>query len=230
MATTANRHETTGPAALWRVLLPYRRARNDATAELSQVIDRVRQRWRARLLLNGLAWSLLAGLVAFTVAAWLLDFWHYDEAAVWSLRIVMLVTLAALLWRFVLQPLRRRVSDTRVAMYLEEHEPALDSMLLSAVDARRAEAPDSSPQLVERLVERALDACARIDYGDAVEQRNLRAALARFGAAGLTVVTLLLLQPDLLRFGAKALLKPWRGVSKTIRWAAISKSSGAAIS
>jgi len=209
MATTANKQGNTGSAALWRVLLPHRRTPGDAPTALSQVIDRVRQRWRARQLLNGLAWSLLAGVVAFTVAAWLLDFWHYDDAAVWGLRIAMLVILAALLWRFVLQPLRRRVSDTRVAMYLEEHEPALGSMLLSAVDARHAEAPDSSPQLVERLVEGALDACARLDYGDAVEQRNLRAALARFSAAGLAVVALVLLQPDLLRYGAKALLKPW---------------------
>ena len=70
MATTANHHTNTGTASLWRVLLPYRRAPGDATAELAQIIDRVRQRWRARLLLNGLAWSLLTGLVAFTVAAW----------------------------------------------------------------------------------------------------------------------------------------------------------------
>jgi len=197
-----------------RRLVPYRRAAGGEPAELPDIIDRVRRRWRARLLLNGLARSLLAGLAVFVVSAWLLDFWYYSDAAVWSLRLLTMVTLAALLWRFVLRPLRRRVSETLVALYLEEHEPALGSIVLSAVDAQRSAAQELSPQLVERLVERAIDACARIDYGDAVEQRNLRAALARFGGAVLVIATLAILQTDMLRFGAKALLMPWTGVSE----------------
>jgi hypothetical protein len=201
-------------ASLFRLLVTPWRTPDAAQPELSEVIDRVRQRWRARLLINGLCRILLGGLAVFAVSAWLLNHWHFSDPAVWCLRLVMMVTAIALPLKFAVQPLRRRVSDTRVALYLEENEPGLRAIMLSAVDARKSDNRDLSPQLVERLVERALDACARIDYGDAIEHRGLRDALARLGAVLLVIVALSLLQPEFMRFGAKALLTPWTSASE----------------
>ncbi|MFZ9039403.1 MAG: DUF4175 family protein [Gammaproteobacteria bacterium] len=200
--------------SLFRLLVTPWRALDAARPGLADIVDRVRQRWRARLLINGLCWILLSGLAVFAVSAWLLNYWHFSAPAVWSLRMVMLVSAIALLFKFVVQPLRRRVSDTRVALYLEEHEPGLRAIMLSAIDARNSDARDLSPRLVERLVERALDACARIDYGDAIEQRGLRDGLARLGAVLLLLLALSLLQPEFMRFGAKALLMPWTSASE----------------
>jgi hypothetical protein len=200
--------------SLFRLLVTPWRALDAVRPGLADIVDRVRQRWRARLLINGLCWILLSGLAVFAVSAWLINYWHFSAPAVWSLRIVMLVSAIALLFKFVVQPLRRRVSDTRVALYLEEHEPGLRAIMLSAIDARNSDARDLSPRLVERLVERALDACARIDYGDAIEQRGLRDGLARLGAVLLLLLALSLLQPEFMRFGAKALLMPWTSASE----------------
>jgi len=196
------------------LLAPRGRPLNAGQAGLPDVIDRVRQRWRARRLIHGLFWILLGGLAVFAISAWLLGYWHYGSSAVWGLRLLTLSTLLALLWRFGLRPLRRQVSDTQVALYLEEHEPVLKSIMLSAVDARRSASPDLSPQLVERLVERALDACARIHYGDRIEERRLRGALARLGGVLLLIIALLAAPPEYMRFGAKALLMPWTSASE----------------
>ncbi len=200
--------------SLFRLLVTPWRVLDGAQPGLADIVDRVRQRWRARLLINGLCWILLSGLAVFAVSAWLLHYWHFSAPAVWSLRLVMLVSAIALLFRFVVQPLRRRVSDTSVALYLEEHEPGLRAIMLSAIDARNSDPRDLSPRLVERLVERALDACAGIDYGDAIEQRGLRDGLARLGAVLLLLLALALLQPEFMRFGAKALLMPWTSASE----------------
>ena len=47
----------------------------------------------------------------------------------------MLVAAGA--WFFA-RPLSRKVTDEQVALYLEEHEPTLDSTILSAMEASRA--------------------------------------------------------------------------------------------
>ena len=47
-------------------------------------------------------------------------------------------------------PLSRKVTDEQVALYLEEHEPTLDSTILSAMEA--TERPgDWSPELIRKL-------------------------------------------------------------------------------
>ncbi|MDH3534172.1 MAG: hypothetical protein OER87_00305, partial [Gammaproteobacteria bacterium] len=181
---------------------------------LGQVIDRVRRRWRLRLLLNGACWALALGTATLILAAWFVDFWHFGSSAVWSLRLLTLLTLVGLVGYYCLPPLLRRVDDARVALYLEENEPSLKAILLSALDASRAESRDLSPRLVAQLVEDALDACRRVQYGYAVEQQKLGLASARLGVILLFIIGLIAWPPGFLRFGAPALLMPWTGASQ----------------
>ena len=186
----------------------------DVRPELTQVIDRLRQRWRLRLLLNGLCRTLVIMIALFVICAWLLNHWHFVSPAVWSLRFVLVFALVGLLLQYCLKPLRRRVSDARVALYLQEHEPSLKSILLSAIDARQSEAKDTSPQLVTRLVDQSLDACARVRFGYAVEQQELRQAVSKLGLALLVIVALLVSPPEFLKLSATALLMPWTNASQ----------------
>ena len=112
---------------------------------LAAVIDRIRRRWRLRLLLDGLLWTLLLALTVIVAAAWLVNAWHFAANALWALRFITLFSLLALISRFCLRPLRRQPDDVRVALYLEEHAPELKSVVLGAVDARRAEDAERSP-------------------------------------------------------------------------------------
>jgi len=181
---------------------------------LFEVIDRLRQRWRLRRLLNGLFWTLSLMIGVTLVSAWLLNHWHFANPAVWLLRFVMIFALVGLLLHFCLKPIRQRVSETRVALYLQEHEPSLGSVLSSAVDAKQARARDTSPQLVAQLVERALDACEQIGFGHKVEQQRLRQEASRLGLALLVIMLLSVAPPEFLRLSATALLLPWTNASQ----------------
>lgn len=180
---------------------------------LSEVIARIRRRWRLRRLLQGLFWVLLLTSTLLLASAWLLHHWHFSIPAVWTLRAVLIAALLVLLWRYALQPLRRELSDSSVALYLEENEPSLCSIMLSAVDAEQATTQNLSPRLVERLQNDALQACARVDYGDKVERQGLRAALTRLGITLLAIISLSPLLPEFIGLGARALLTPWTQAS-----------------
>ena len=200
-------------ARLFDLLAPVRR-QVDGRPALSAIIERIRRRWRLRLLVNGLLWTLALTTALILISAWLLNAWHFTPPAIWSLRVIGVSALVALVLHFCVKPLRREVDDVRVALYLEEHEPGLKSLILSAVDARRADPRNLSPQLVDHLVERALDACARVEYGDPVERQKLRHAGSKLGIALLVMIGLALWPPGFLRSGAPALLQPWTSASE----------------
>ena len=100
---------------------------------------------------------------------------------------------------FLFKPLRHRVTDEQVALYLEEHEPSLQAMLISAVEAsRRGETP-LSPALVQRLVEQAIQACCTDNVSRRVEAAPLRRWGAMVVASAVVAVTLVLLVLPVLR-------------------------------
>jgi hypothetical protein len=181
---------------------------------LSQVIERLRRRWRLRLLLNGLFQTLAPMIALLVISAWCLHYWHYASNAIWLFRFVTIFALVGLILHFCLVPLRRQVSDARVALYLEENEPSLGSVVISAVDARQAVTREPSPQLVTRLVEQALDACERVHFGRAVEGKKIRHAASKLGLVLLVGAGLYAAPFEFLHRGASALLMPWTEASQ----------------
>src|SRR5580698_7435862 len=101
---------------------------------LSGVIREVRNRWRLRLALHGLAIVLGAVLAIVLVGAWVMNLFRFNPSVVAGVRVVAYVTFVGVVVWYVVFPLRRRASDTRVALYLEEREPSLDTIVLSAVE------------------------------------------------------------------------------------------------
>ena len=196
-------------ANLYQLATPGGWGKIDGRPTLSQVIEHVRKRWRLRILLTGLFWILAIGTLVIIASAWLLNHWHFVTPAVWFLRLVTIFSLAGLAFHFFIKPLRRQVSDASVALYLEEHEPNLTSIILSAVDAGQSGAKDLSPQLVSRLVEQSLDACQRVNYGHGVEQQKLRQAAFKPGLALALILALFIFPADFLRSGLPVLLMPW---------------------
>ena len=90
--------------------------------------------------------------------------------------------MAATVFFFLVRPLRWRVTDEQVALYLEEHEPSLQATLISAIEAsRRGETP-LSPALVQRLVEQAIEACCTNNMARRIEEVPLRLLAGRWGA------------------------------------------------
>ena len=118
----------------------------------------------------------------------------------------------ASVYYFLVRPLRRRVTDEQVALYLEEHEPSLQATLVSAVEASREGADPESAVLIRRLVEQALEACASTNAARRVEEEPLRrwgVALAGLAVAAALIV---LLGPAFVRNALSAILLVQRSV------------------
>jgi hypothetical protein len=209
MVTTRISNIAVKLASLYQLATPGGWGKIEGRPTLSHVIEHVRKRWRLRILLTGLFWILAIGTVVIIASAWLLNHWHFTTPAVWFLRLVTIFSLAGLSFHFFIKPLRRQVSDASVALYLEEHEPNLTSIILSAVDAGQSDAKDLSPQLVGRLVEQSLDASQRVNYGHDVEQQKLRRAAFKPGLALVLILALFIFPAEFLRNGVPVLLMPW---------------------
>src|SRR5438105_9540718 len=127
--------------------------------ELLEVIRQVRNRWRRRLVARGAVIVLAGTAVALLLSARGLETFKFSAAAIIAFRVIAVAVFGALVAYGLIGPLRRRVTDSQVALYLEECNPSLQAAILSAIEATSA-APDAashSPRLVERLVEQAIE-------------------------------------------------------------------------
>src|SRR5215210_3937207 len=101
--------------------------------ELLGVIRTVRGRWRLKIALRGAALVLGAGVLAVALSAWGMEHYRFTPESIVAFRVLTYVALLAITARFVVLPLWRRPSDEQVALYVEEHEPSLETALLTAV-------------------------------------------------------------------------------------------------
>ena len=145
-------------------------------AELLEVIRSVRNRWRQKLAVRGVVLVVAGTLLALFLSASSLEALRFSPGAIISFRLIAVAVFAALIWQFLVRPLRRRVSDTQVAMYLEENDPKLEAAILSAIEATSGSmiSQDHSPRLVEKLVEQAIDQCHDAMAGHHVDRRALK--------------------------------------------------------
>src|ERR671918_673005 len=133
----------------------YLRRRSTPPSGLPQIIDEVRARWRMKLALRGVAWSAGVSVALFLLTAYAMEWARFTPASIIGARVLLAAAVAASIYYFLVRPLRRRVTDEQVALYLEEHEPSLQATLMSAVEASKGSG-DTSAALVRRLVEHAL--------------------------------------------------------------------------
>jgi len=184
-----------------------------ARDELIRIIRQVRRRWRLKNALRGAAIALAAGAAVLLASAWGLERLGFSPGAVVALRVVLIAAVFALIVRFIFVPLFRRVSDERVALYIEEHEPSLQAMVVSALEAGSAKGEHAaavSPALVARLVESAIQRCREADTGRAVEQRGLLRSTGALAAAVVVTLAALMFSPAVVRHGASVLIFPWK--------------------
>ena len=191
--------------------------RTEATGGLVDIIHDVRRRWRYKLALRGAVGVLGLGVAALLLSAFGLESWRFSAGSIITFRVVLGLTLAALTYWFLLRPLLRSVSDEQVALYLEEHEPSLQSAIISAVEmsaangASTTESPHSAA-LVERLVQSAVEKCQAIDRGRAVERRPVRRYAGIIAAIAVVTLAVFSLGPAYLRHALSALLIVSRSV------------------
>jgi hypothetical protein len=178
-----------------------------ARNRIFEVVRSVRWRWRTGQLLRGLLWvGGLTGLVVFA-SAFALERVRFAPEWVVAFRYLTWGTLAVSAFIFLIRPFLKRVSDTQVALYLEEHEPTLEHSVVSALDEGSTQV---SPTLHEKVFEVAAEKVRRVDYGRRVEQSRLYKFAGALSALAVLVVVTTLLGPTHLRHGLTALLLPTR--------------------
>ncbi|MBW3535069.1 MAG: DUF4175 family protein [Gemmatimonadetes bacterium] len=175
--------------------------------EIRRILRSVRGRWRLRILLRGLAFTLGAAAVAFLASAWAMELLRFSPGAVTGLRWAAWGAVAAVAAVTLIRPLLRRVSDERVALYLEEREPSLEAAILGAVQVGRG-ADGVSPELVDGLVRRAVERARAVEDGRRIERRALYRSSGVLGGVAVGSLGVLLLLPPAVRHGVSALLNP----------------------
>jgi hypothetical protein len=178
--------------------------------ELIDVIGDVRKRWRAKQLLRGGIIVLGGSLAAIALAAWGLQYTRFSPASVTGLRIGFFVVLAALVALWFVRPLRRRVTDMQVALFIEENQPTLQAAILSAVDAGATTGQtthEGVPAVIlDRMIEQAVEKCRESSAVRAVGQLAVRRNGIVFGSLAAVIALLLAVGPEFFRQGASALL------------------------
>jgi hypothetical protein len=180
---------------------------------LLEIIADVRRRWRLKLAVRGAARVALTAFVVFLVAAYGLEWARFTSVSIIAARTGLALALALAVWVFLVRPLRRRVTDEQVALYLEEHDPSLQAMVVSAVEASRdTNNHDRSAALVQKLVEQAIERCMAADAAKRVEQLPLRRWVTALGAVAVVALLAVLVGPAFLRNAMSALLLVSRDV------------------
>ena len=143
-------------------------------AELATILTRVRRRWRLRRALLGAVWFLSACASAGLLAAFTVDAWHFAPEVVTGARIASYLACAGALVFFLGVPFFQRVTDRRIALYVEEREPSLGMALASAMEIEDSAGNGNSPALERGLLEQTLVACREVDEGRRVDAAKLR--------------------------------------------------------
>jgi len=196
-------------------------ARSDGHRRILELIASVRRTWRVRVLLRGLALAGALSAGVLFVSSLALEPLRFDATAIVWLRVLTWGTSVVSILVFVVRPMLRGVTNQQVALYLEEHEPTLDHVVVSALE--RGDGAD--PGLPRRLVETALERAREIQYGKRVEQRGLYGFGGALTALAVVAVAIALLGPAHLRYGLSALLLPARDAA-TVNPYAISVAPG----
>ena len=180
-------------------------------AGLAAILTRIRRRWRLRRLLLGTFWCLIAFAGVALLAVFTVDAWRFAPEVVTTARIVSYTICAGALLYFVALPLFQRVTDRRLALYVEEREPSLGMALASATELA-GNGADSS--VLERgLLQKTLTACHDIADGRRVDAAKLRrnGLLVALSIAAIVLIADLL--PANLRYGFQLVFLPATSVA-----------------
>jgi hypothetical protein len=178
-------------------------------AQLLSIVRSVRNRWRLRVFLRGATILMLSAAALLLLAGYIIDVFRFDATAVTITRIVSYIIFGAVLLKVLMLPLLRRVSDARVALYLEEHEPSLEGRVISAVEFGSDEYPAVSPAMIERTIHSAVEQCHEIDDGKRVERQGLRRTSGLVAGTTAFGIGLFFLGPAFLQNTTPVLLTPW---------------------
>ena len=149
---------------------------------LDELLRAARRRRRLKLALRGTAACLGVGAAVLILTGWGAYRYGHSGGALLALRLGALCAFATAVYLSLVSPLVRRVSDARLARFIEERARGTEERLVTAVEFEEGEESRRvSRALLERLRSDADGAAAGVDL-DRVYSRRV---LAAYGAAAL---------------------------------------------
>ena len=107
--------------------------RSSPPSDLIGIVRYVRARWRAKLAVKGAVRVIAISVAIFFALAYGMQWARFSAPSILASRFLLGAGLLASIYFFLVRPLRRQVTDEQVALYLEEKEPSLQTMLVSAM-------------------------------------------------------------------------------------------------
>ena len=179
-------------------------------AELQARILRARRVWKRSLFWTGFA-ILLTGVIGLLVSEAIVDWLMPLPSAV---RIALLTVgvgvTGYLLYKYLVQPLRKSLTLRDVALNVERNHPDLEDRLVSAIEFGNRESTDPiEAHMLQRLLTDTVERVKGIDFRTTIDHRRTR---KHVGIAALVIVgccVLSLLFPVEIRTGLLRVLVPW---------------------
>ena len=88
--------------------------------DLLGIIRYVRARWRAKLAVKGAVRVFVTSVAVFFALAYAMQWARFTPASILAARLLLASAVVTAAYFFLVKPLRRRVTDDQVALYLEE--------------------------------------------------------------------------------------------------------------
>ena len=178
--------------------------------QVLEYLNSVRRRWRLAATARGVAIASVTAFVLTVLAVLWSNAWRFSDTSVRSSRIVMILAILAALALFLVRPLLERLSDARLARFIEEKNPQLRDRLVTAVDLAGKSSTDRNAKLFEELLAQdALAKTASAPPDSLIERRKIfRPFLWAAISLGL-ILALGIFGPGVFRYGTKILWVGW---------------------
>ena len=183
----------------------------DSFERLTSRVKTVRRKWRTQMLVRGGSLFLACAIAFLILGVWGADLFGFKPAAEWTMRILAGAAVVIVAVRFLLLPMRRRISDVQIAQFIEERYPQLEDRLITAIEFGHSRG--TSPGMLDLLIRDALEKSSRLDFSVFLRRRRLLSYAALGVGALLALMTLLWWGPSFFPYGFGRLYIPWNAAA-----------------
>ncbi len=178
--------------------------------QVREYLQQVRRRIQWQKVAHGLGVCGIVALASTVIVVLLANAWNFSEPAVGLFSVVLWLTLAIAAYLFLVRPQLRRISDHRLARFVEESNPQFQDRLVTAVDLSEHPADDASQRFLQELVgHEALERTPEAPPSRLVDPKKIWRPLLWAGGSLAMILLLGLFGPGIFRYGTKVLWIGW---------------------
>ena len=181
-----------------------------ANTEVKAYLQSVRRRLRFAITARGVAFVCIAALTLTIASVLLANSLRFSDGAVIFSRSLLLAATIAVIVVFLVRPLRKRLSDERLARFVEEKNPSLQDRLVTAVELEEKSKSDPSARLFGEILSKdVLSRTAAVPVEALIESRKISRPFVWAGLSVAILFSLSLFGPGFFQYGSKLLWLGW---------------------